>query len=60
MTYNEIKFISEVVAIVVCIIVWFSIKWIEKRLGCKNDWELIALVGRKIKLLWQTGPKEGN
>jgi len=29
MTYNEIKFISEVVAIVVCIIVWFSIKWIE-------------------------------
>jgi hypothetical protein len=57
MTYNEIKAVSELAAIVVGLIVWFSIKWIEKRLGCKNDWELLALIWRKIKLLWRSEPK---
>lgn len=60
MTSNEIKFISDLSSIAAFIIVWFSIKRIEKRLGCKNDWELIALIGKKINLLWQTGPKQDD
>jgi hypothetical protein len=57
MTYNELHFISELVIIAAVISAWFVVKWIEKRLGCKNDWELLALIWRKVKLLWQPGPK---
>jgi hypothetical protein len=60
MTYNEVKFISELVGIAAAISAWFVVKWIEKRLGCKNDWELMSLVWRKINLLWQPRPKQGD
>jgi hypothetical protein len=43
MTIEELKLISNLVAIAAAIAAWFFVKWIEKRLGCKNDWELIAL-----------------
>jgi hypothetical protein len=53
MTIEELKLISNLVAIAAAIAAWFFVKWIEKRLGCKNDWELIALAARKISSLWQ-------
>jgi hypothetical protein len=48
MTYNEVKLIAELVSIGAGLTgIWF-VKRIEKRLGCKDDWELIALVWRKM------------
>jgi hypothetical protein len=52
-TYDEVKFISYLASIVGAMCGVFLVKRIEKRLGCKDDWELIALVGRKISSLWQ-------
>lgn len=52
MTYNEVKFFVELAAIIGAVIGWFSVKWIEKRLGCENDWEFMSLVCRKINSLW--------
>jgi hypothetical protein len=52
MTYNEVKFFVELVAVIGGLIGWFSVKTIEKRLGCENDWEFMGLVCRKINLLW--------
>jgi hypothetical protein len=60
MTYNEVKLIAELVSIGAGLTgIWF-VKRIEKRLGCKDDWELIALVWRKMNSLWQLGPKQGD
>ena len=28
---------------------WYFIKWIEKRLGAKDDWEMMRLVGGNDK-----------
>jgi len=60
MMYNVVQLISYLAMIAAAISVWFAVTWIEKRLGCKNDWELIALVWRKINLLWHPGPKQGD
>jgi hypothetical protein len=60
MTYNELHFISELVIIAAAISAWFAVKWIEKRLGCKNDWALMSLIWRKINLLWHPAPKQGD
>jgi hypothetical protein len=54
MTNNEIKCISELAFIAAFIITWRLSKMLYKRLGCKNDWEMLALIGRKIKLLSKT------
>ena len=60
MTYNEGEAFAAFATIIGGIIGWFSVKWIEKRLGCKDDWELMSLVRRKKNSLWQAGPKQGN
>lgn len=60
MTYNEVKLIVELVSIAAGITGICFVRSIEKRLGCKNDWELIALGWRKINTLWQTGAKQGK
>jgi hypothetical protein len=57
MTYDEIKFISELASIAAAIGAWFAVKGIEKRLGCKNDYELMSLVWRKMNLPWPPKPK---
>jgi hypothetical protein len=59
-TFDEILFLKQVMVLGAVISVWLVSRWIEKRLGCKNDWELMALGWRKIKLLWQTGPKQSD
>ena len=57
MTYYEVKLIVELASIAAGITGVYFVKRIEKRLGCKDDWELIALVWRKINSLWQPGAK---
>ena len=60
MTQNEIQFISEIAFMAGAFIVWRVGRRIEKRLGCKNDWQLIALVWRKINLLRRRGAKQDD
>jgi hypothetical protein len=54
MTPNELNLFSDLVGIAAAIAGWFLVKWIERRLGCKSDWDLIALIGRKLNSFWQT------
>ena len=54
MTYNEIRLIQELAFIAAFIITWRLSKRLYKKLGCKNDWEMLALIGRKINLFSKT------
>jgi hypothetical protein len=53
MAPEYIELISTVAGIAAAIAAWFSVKRIEKRLGCKDDWELIGLGLKKVGSLCQ-------
>lgn len=53
MTSNELNLLLDIVGIAAAIAGWFFVKWIEKRLGCKSDWDLIELIRRKLSSFWQ-------
>jgi hypothetical protein len=52
-----IKLVSDIVAIVAAVSVWLYIRRLEKRWGCRNDWEFMALVYKKAKVRFG-GPPE--
>ena len=41
--------IGDVVGLSTAIGVWFYIRRLERRWGCQNDWEFMALVYKKVK-----------
>jgi hypothetical protein len=59
MSTQAVRLISNLAALAAGIAAWRFVIWIEKRLGCKNDWELIGLGVRKVRSLWQKkGPPQ--
>jgi len=48
---ESVRAISDIVGLSAAIGAWFYIRRLERRLGCQNDWEFMALAYRKVKIL---------